>query len=486
MSKLYRFLMTLVALLVTTGSMATLYISGTVSYSDLKVGDIIGSNVKIVNPDYSPENPTYKYIHFIANRWGENGEIRDGNMNNSFNETCYIDAEAKIDYWVSPYTAKGAIGNAWQVEYIYGDEYGEWERGIYVGGIKYDFGEVDVTFNETKTEAKFDMPDEDATLDYEVARDLAYKTDIHVKIDGTPTTRIRVVKDENGFYKFDCKWWQYEAVDTLDSKNPISLTNGQLVYSFKRKDGDEYVDPYEYNPSVGYWEQNLKPGIWRLEASGNEKYNGDMPYEGYIYSQDIELFEGYEVVVPAGEYVTYYKDEALMVEDADAQLYTITQVANETVTATELTVAAANTPILVKNNSAEQKTFLLIPTRDAATTATVADEFLGTLTEMSFTAAETSAANYYVCTGREFVKVKGAGTLGANKAYLKVAGSQAAGGPRLVIKFGDNGEGTTSIDGINADDNETGDFYDLNGRKLQGKPAQKGIYIKNGKKVIVK
>jgi hypothetical protein len=211
-----------------------------------------------------------------------------------------------------------------------------------------------------------------------------------------------------------------------------------------------------------------------------------MPYEGYIYSQDIELFEGYEVVVPAGEYVTYYKDEALMVEDADAQLYTITQVANETVTATELTVAAANTPILVKNNSAEQKTFLLIPTRDAATTATVADEFLGTLTEMSFTAAETSAANYYVCTGREFVKVKGAGTLGANKAYLKVAGSQAAGGPRLVIKFGDNGEGTTSIDGINADDNETGDFYDLNGRKLQGKPAQKGIYIKNGKKVIVK
>jgi hypothetical protein len=75
--------------------MATLYISGTVSYSDLKVGDIIGSNVKIVNPDYSPENPTYKYIHSIANRWGEYGEIRDWNLNYSFNETCFIDAEAK-------------------------------------------------------------------------------------------------------------------------------------------------------------------------------------------------------------------------------------------------------------------------------------------------------------------------------------------------------------------------------------------------------
>jgi hypothetical protein len=28
-------------------------------------------------------------------------------------------------------------------------------------------------------------------------------------------------------------------------------------------------------------------------------------------------------------------------------------------------------------------------------------------------------------------------------------------------------------------------WYDLNGRKLNGKPAQKGIYIKNGKKIVV-
>ncbi len=486
MRKLYRFLMTLVALLVTTGSMATVYISGTVSYSDLKVGDIIGSNVKITNTDYSPENPNYKRIHFIANRWGSDGQIRNSDNYTDIYDALYLDSEAKIYSWYTPYTASGVIGNAWQVEYIYGEEYGEWQRGIYVGGIKYDFGEVDVIFNDTKTEAKFDMPDEDATLDYEVARDLAYKTDIHVKIDGTPTTRIRVVKDENGFYKFDRKWWQYEAVDTLDSKNPISLTNGQLVYSFKRKDGDEYVDPYEYNPSVGYWEENLKPGIWRLEAHGNDNYTGDMPYEGFIYSQDIVLYEGYEVVVPAGEYITYYKDEALKVEDADAQLYTITQVAQETATATELAVAAANTPILVKNNASETKSFLLIPTTEAATAVTVADEFLGTLTDKTFTAAETSAANYYVCTGREFVKVKGAGTLGANKAYLKVGGTQAAGAPRLVIRFGGNGEGTTGIDGINADDSEAGDWYDLNGRKLEGKPAQKGVYIKNGKKIVVK
>jgi hypothetical protein len=34
-------------------------------------------------------------------------------------------------------------------------------------------------------------------------------------------------------------------------------------------------------------------------------------------------------------------------------------------------------------------------------------------------------------------------------------------------------------------DNEAGAWYDLSGRKLDGKPAQKGVYINNGRKVII-
>jgi hypothetical protein len=35
-------------------------------------------------------------------------------------------------------------------------------------------------------------------------------------------------------------------------------------------------------------------------------------------------------------------------------------------------------------------------------------------------------------------------------------------------------------------ENEAGAWYTLDGRKLSGKPAQKGIYIHNGKKVAIK
>ena len=47
--------------------------------------------------------------------------------------------------------------------------------------------------------------------------------------------------------------------------------------------------------------------------------------------------------------------------------------------------------------------------------------------------------------------------------------------------------GISSVDNSqSATGNEAGDWYTIDGRKLSGKPAQKGIYIVNGRKVAVK
>ena len=46
--------------------------------------------------------------------------------------------------------------------------------------------------------------------------------------------------------------------------------------------------------------------------------------------------------------------------------------------------------------------------------------------------------------------------------------------------------GTTAINGINVLPGTEGRWYTLDGRRLVGKPTQKGLYIINGKKVIVK
>ena len=57
------------------------------------------------------------------------------------------------------------------------------------------------------------------------------------------------------------------------------------------------------------------------------------------------------------------------------------------------------------------------------------------------------------------------------------------GGETGIISM-DNGQWTMD-NGRWTMDNEAGAWYDLSGRKLDGKPAQKGVYINNGRKVII-
>ena len=75
--------------------------------------------------------------------------------------------------------------------------------------------------------------------------------------------------------------------------------------------------------------------------------------------------------------------------------------------------------------------------------------------------------------------------LGANRCYLADAGAGSRG--LSVISIGD-GDGTTGINTLPNDDGEdmSGNWYTLDGRKLQGKPTQKGVYISNGKKMVIK
>ena len=149
------------------------------------------------------------------------------------------------------------------------------------------------------------------------------------------------------------------------------------------------------------------------------------PYDGEsALSNKFVLFQGYEVYVPAGEYVTYYRNEALRVDEADKEnfkLYTVSSVSGDKATLSNAFDAA--------NNTNETKTVLLIPCNEPDLALTVADQFQGTMEEKTFTDADMAAADYYVCNGKQFVKVRGAGTLGANKAYLKFVTDQQFAAP---------------------------------------------------------
>ena len=76
------------------------------------------------------------------------------------------------------------------------------------------------------------------------------------------------------------------------------------------------------------------------------------------------------------------------------------------------------------------------------------------------------------------------GTLAAGKAYLQglTASSSDA---RMAISLVFDDEATAISDHIREAVSD-GDWYTLDGRKLEGKPTRKGLYVKNGKKIVVR
>ena len=286
---------------------------------------------------------------------------------------------------------------------------------------------VEVTTNAaeegaTFTEATFAMPAFDATAEYELVRDMGYK----VAFSGVPT-RARLAKDGNGKFHF-ADGLTFQLLDNIDAANPKDITSAEGITFM-----------------VGEVEA--------FDIEGNTFYQLNK-----------------ETLVPLADFL------------ADAHLgnYAICAVASTGEYDGSFSSAMpSNTPMLVYNKSNETKVILLIPCAEPDMAITVAPEFQGTLTGTTI-AASTEGQTNYAFNGKAFVFVKNAIEVGPNKAWLSVnTGVPSA---RITLVFDD----ATGVGSIENGKLTIDNWYDLNGRKLQGMPTKKGVYILNGKKVVVK
>ena len=96
----------------------------------------------------------------------------------------------------------------------------------------------------------------------------------------------------------------------------------------------------------------------------------------------------------------------------------------------------------------------------------------------------TECVNYTLQPDGVFHISNGSSTpLAANKAYLQIPRNlvPASANSRVMIEWD---EEATALKAIKQHNNAEGDYYNMNGQKVQR--PQKGIYIKNGKKVIIR
>ena len=216
------------------------------------------------------------------------------------------------------------------------------------------------------------------------------------------------------------------------------------------------------------------------EVFDNVADNANYGYNEYVDATNAlttaiaVIYAPHTLNVTAAGWATLYLDFNAAIP-ADVEAYTVTEIKNGYVTLTEVEgVLPANTGVLV---NAAQGNYAFNYAAEA--TANVEDNLL----EGTVAATEISAEAYVLSivdgnVGLYKAQMAGGVWLNnANKAYLPA--SAANGAASYSFRFG---EGTTGIENVEVENANV--IYDLTGRQVNA--VERGIYIINGKKVLVK
>ena len=176
---------------------------------------------------------------------------------------------------------------------------------------------------------------------------------------------------------------------------------------------------------------------------------------------------GFPVAFNSDGYATVCSAKALDFSDSGVTgVYTVSAVADNTATLSliESKKVPANAGVIVEGSGT-----VFVPFAEGTVDA------LGTNKLIGVTEATAIAEGNFVLQGDRFVRCN-AGTLPGGKAYLEAGASEAKG---IAFDFG----GTTGINEVQKAETD-GAIYNLSGMRVS--KIQKGVYIMNGRKVIVK
>lgn len=216
----------------------------------------------------------------------------------------------------------------------------------------------------------------------------------------------------------------------------------------------------------------LAPCMVMVESN---QTSGDGGFASYAIAASTEVTID---ITCEGGYASYSCDRALDFSTSTAKAYIIKATSENSATLTEVTKVPANTGIIVKGTKGESVN-IAIATGDT-------DDVTGNLLKSTASGPVAVAANeaYGLSKTDGKFHLLNAGTIPANKAYLLASEvfQASQGAAVLDLDFGE----TTGINMVNGSEFMVNgsDFYNLNGQRV-AQPT-KGLYIVNGRKVIIK
>lgn len=255
----------------------------------------------------------------------------------------------------------------------------------------------------------------------------------------------------------------YPLTITFNSSSNVSIASSSYSLQYESTNNVFRFYSSTYEPVYLYKRQGM-PGIYSLGKSKS-------------------------VTITTAKYATYCSDEGLDFSGTGAKVYKA-KVTGSSVKLTEITggIVPANTGVMVYKDVAATEN-LSVPV--TLTDATVTDNELVGITEET-TVPWTADGKYnYILqkqTGDEspkFYKATGK-KLVANRAYLSTTYDVASGrGLDIVFEGEEEEDDVTGVASVAKPQATNNHCYDLQGRQVM-QPTQKGLYIVNGKKYVVK
>ena len=307
---------------------------------------------------------------------------------------------------------------------------------------------------------------------------------VHVKgVDPTSTTKQTITDytsdlevgtngSENFDYKKDRKKGEYYTYFIADTG----------VFLFEGKGNDS--EPYCFLAFDVVCDENVTAGSGSIEFTDLEDgthFENTTQEVTYYQSDDANLFtevsvtvhDKFPATISASGFCTICPTVGLDVSGVEA--YIVTAVEGKTATLTQIKQLSANEGAIIKGDAG---TTVEIPLLSTAKTD-VSGNMLTGVTE--YTPIDNTSGTIFFLSEGKFKKAAASTFLPAGKAYLTASISSAK--EFDFIEFDLPGD-ETSIQGVSENAEQSSVLYNLNGMRVS--KAEKGVYIQNGKKYVVK
>ena len=276
------------------------------------------------------------------------------------------------------------------------------------------------------------------------------------------------------------------ATFTIQPSGTIKSASGMYIGQTSDANGLASSAETEYTNTVSIDEDGnaviLSSGgaYLRYNSASNQnrfRYYKSSSYTGQkaiqLYKYDENATATIAITVSAAGYATYCSEYALDFSNVEGLTAYTATIANDQVTFTPATKVPAGEGVLLKGVLLkEAANTYKVPA--IASAEAIENDFVGVLT-----ATEVAAPIFVLLNGESgvgFYKTTQTFTVGAHTAYLP-----AKAGARSFIGFDNT---TTAIEGVADVKGHNGEVYNLQGQRVA--KAQKGLYIVNGKKMVIK